>query len=76
MELLVNSNNVIILLRRFCPSGADVVGQREEQTLNCNMPDTEDGVTYENQDEEAVAMIEGSPTDVGLNSNQIGTYMR
>ncbi|XP_021300179.1 BTB/POZ domain-containing protein At2g46260-like isoform X2 [Herrania umbratica] len=53
-------------------NGADVIGQREEQTLNCNMPDTEDGVTYENQDEEVVAMIEESPTDVGLTSNQIG----
>ncbi|XP_022721056.1 BTB/POZ domain-containing protein POB1-like isoform X2 [Durio zibethinus] len=51
---------------------ADVVGQREEQILNCNMPDTVDGVTYENQDEEDVAMIEESPYDVGLNSNQIG----
>ncbi|XWS61678.1 hypothetical protein CRYUN_Cryun07bG0146400 [Craigia yunnanensis] len=50
----------------------DVVVQREEQILNCNMPDTVDGVTYENQDEEAVEMIEESPSDVGLNSNQIG----
>ncbi|XVE57994.1 hypothetical protein DITRI_Ditri04bG0134600 [Diplodiscus trichospermus] len=50
----------------------DVVVQLEEQILNCNMPDTVDGVTYENQDEEAVAMIEESPSDVGLNSNQIG----
>ena len=46
--------------------------QSEEQILNCNMPDTVDGVTYENQDEEAVAMAEESPSDVGLNSNQIG----
>ncbi|XVF13029.1 hypothetical protein REPUB_Repub08aG0172200 [Reevesia pubescens] len=50
----------------------DVVVQSEEQILNCNMPDTVDGVTYENQDEEAVAMVEESPPDVGLNSNQIG----
>ncbi|XVF10478.1 hypothetical protein REPUB_Repub07fG0186500 [Reevesia pubescens] len=50
----------------------DVVVQREEQILNCNMPDTVDGVTYDNQDEEAVAMVEESPSDVGFNSNQIG----
>ncbi|KAB1669243.1 hypothetical protein ES319_1Z062100v1 [Gossypium barbadense] len=30
------------------------------------------GVTYENQDEEAMAMVEESPSDIGLNSNQIG----
>ncbi|XP_022736801.1 BTB/POZ domain-containing protein POB1-like isoform X3 [Durio zibethinus] len=35
------------------------------------MPDTVDGVTYENQDEEAVAMVEESPS-IGLNSNKIG----
>ncbi|XP_042479538.1 BTB/POZ domain-containing protein POB1-like [Macadamia integrifolia] len=34
---------------------------REEQILNVGLPDTEDGVAYENQDEEAVAMIEESP---------------
>ncbi|XWS38275.1 hypothetical protein CRYUN_Cryun19dG0117500 [Craigia yunnanensis] len=50
----------------------DFVVQSEEQILNCNMPDTVDGVTYENQYEEAVAMVEESPSDVGLNSNQIG----
>lgn len=50
----------------------DVIIKLEEQILNCNMPDTVDGVIYENQDEEAVAMIEESPPDSGLNSNQIG----
>ncbi|OMO79680.1 BTB/POZ-like protein [Corchorus capsularis] len=54
-------------------NGADVAVKLEEQILNCNMPDTEDGVTYENQDEEAVAMIEELPSDDGLNLNQIGT---
>ncbi|XP_022736799.1 BTB/POZ domain-containing protein POB1-like isoform X1 [Durio zibethinus] len=49
----------------------DVVVRCEEQILNCNMPDTVDGVTYENQDEEAVAMVEESPS-IGLNSNKIG----
>ncbi|CBI34431.3 unnamed protein product, partial [Vitis vinifera] len=44
----------------------------EEQILNCNMPDTEDGVAYENQDEEAVAMIEESPPGVGMNLSQHG----
>ncbi|KAL5747600.1 hypothetical protein ACOSQ2_024897 [Xanthoceras sorbifolium] len=49
----------------------DVLEQREEQILNCNMPDTEDGVTYDNQDEEPVAMIEEIPADLGLNLNQL-----
>ncbi|XP_057969290.1 BTB/POZ domain-containing protein POB1-like isoform X1 [Malania oleifera] len=51
---------------------SDVLVHREEQILNCNMPDTEDGLPYENQDEEAVAMIEESPPGVGVNTNQLG----
>ncbi|XP_044477257.1 BTB/POZ domain-containing protein POB1-like [Mangifera indica] len=50
-------------------TGVDVFMQREEQILHCNMPDTEDGVAYENQDEEPVAMIEESPVDAGLKSS-------
>lgn len=50
----------------------DVLVQRE-QILQCNMPDTEDGVAYENQDDEPDAMVEESPADVGLNLNQCGT---
>ncbi|KAF8379644.1 hypothetical protein HHK36_029087 [Tetracentron sinense] len=38
---------------------------RDEQILNCNQPDTEDVVAYENQDEEVVAMIEESPSVAG-----------
>ena len=69
--MFVLSFNIVVLT--ILGSGdADVVVQLEEQILNCNMPDTVDGVTYENQDEEAVAMAEESPSDVGLNSNQIG----
>ncbi|KAH9775252.1 BTB/POZ domain-containing protein POB1 [Citrus sinensis] len=49
----------------------DVLVQRE-QILQCNMPDTEDGVAYENQDDEPDAMVEESPADVGLNLNQCG----
>lgn len=45
-----------------------------EQILNCNMPDTDDGVAYENQDEDAVAMIEESPSDGGINMNQPGRH--
>ncbi|RVW43223.1 BTB/POZ domain-containing protein [Vitis vinifera] len=52
----------------FWPLAVDV--HHEEQILNCNMPDTEDGVAYENQDEEAVAMIEESPPGVGMNLSQ------
>ena len=51
----------------------DVVLHCEEQILNCNMPDTEDGEGYGNQDEEAVAMIEESPSGVGINLNKLGT---
>ncbi|XP_010251562.1 PREDICTED: BTB/POZ domain-containing protein POB1 isoform X1 [Nelumbo nucifera] len=44
---------------------------REEQILNCGQPDTEDGVAYENQDEEPVAMIEESPSgDEAAHSNE------
>ncbi|OVA01887.1 BTB/POZ-like [Macleaya cordata] len=42
----------------------------EEHILNLNQPDTEDGVAYDNQDEEAVAMIEESHSgDEGVPSN-------
>ena len=44
---------------------------REEQILNCSMPDTEEGLEG-NQEEELVAMIEESPSDAGINSNQPG----
>ncbi|KAK9277602.1 hypothetical protein L1049_007147 [Liquidambar formosana] len=50
----------------------DVLVPREEQILNCNMPDTEDGLVYENQDDEAVAMIEESPPCGGMNLNRHG----
>lgn len=56
------------------PPFVDAVMQHEEQILNCNMPDTEDGVIYENQDEDAVAMIEESPSGGLLNLNQPGMY--
>ena len=59
----------------FWPLAVDVLVHREEQILNCNMPDTEDGVAYENQDEEAVAMIEESPPGVGMNLSQHGTCL-
>lgn len=49
--------------------------QREEQILHCNVPDNEDGVADENQDEEPVAMIEESPLDVRLNLNCDGTFV-
>ncbi|XP_010261454.1 PREDICTED: BTB/POZ domain-containing protein POB1 isoform X1 [Nelumbo nucifera] len=43
-------------------NAADVTWCCEEQILNCGQPDSEDGVAYENQDEEPVAMIEESPS--------------
>lgn len=48
---------------------AELTEQREEQILNCNMPDLED-VTYENQLEEAVAMIEESLVGAEITINQ------
>ncbi|CAK9163023.1 unnamed protein product [Ilex paraguariensis] len=53
-------------------NAVDVLMHPEEQILNCTMPDTEDGVAYENQDEEAVAMIEELPSGAGMNMNQLG----
>ncbi|WCJ26426.1 BTB/POZ domain-containing protein POB1 [Euphorbia peplus] len=45
--------------------------QSEEQIISCNMPDTEDVVVYENQDEEPMAMIEEAPVDVILNKTHL-----
>ncbi|KAG1330377.1 BTB/POZ domain-containing protein POB1 [Cocos nucifera] len=36
-----------------------------EHILNCDQPDTEDCVAFENNDEDAVAMIEESPPNIG-----------
>ncbi|XP_065858761.1 BTB/POZ domain-containing protein POB1-like isoform X2 [Euphorbia lathyris] len=46
--------------------------QSEEQIISCNMPDTEDAVVYENQDEEPMAMIEEPPTDAVLDDDVTG----
>ncbi|XP_075641945.1 BTB/POZ domain-containing protein POB1-like isoform X2 [Castanea sativa] len=53
-------------------SAVDVLVHCEEQILTCSMPDTEDGEGYVNQDEEAVAMIEESPSGVGNHLNKRG----
>ncbi|KAK6116977.1 hypothetical protein DH2020_049221 [Rehmannia glutinosa] len=53
-------------------SGGEPTEQREEQILNCNMPDLEDAVTYENQEEDAVAMVEESPLSAEISINQSG----
>ncbi|XP_077212635.1 BTB/POZ domain-containing protein POB1-like isoform X1 [Tasmannia lanceolata] len=53
-------------------NAAELALYREEHILNCNQPDTEDGVAYENQDEEAVAMIEESPSGGGMLSSRVG----
>ncbi|KAL5551901.1 hypothetical protein UlMin_002077 [Ulmus minor] len=52
-------------------TGFDVLMHREEQILSCGMPDTED-IVDENQDEEAVAMIEESPSNAETNLNRLG----
>ncbi|KAK3021900.1 hypothetical protein RJ639_047404 [Escallonia herrerae] len=49
----------------------DVVLHNEEQILKCNMPDIDDGVAYENEGEEPVAMIEESPSGAATNTNQL-----
>jgi hypothetical protein len=51
-------------------NAVDIAVCPEEQILNCNQPDTDDGAGCENDDEEAVAMIEEQPSgDEGANSN-------
>lgn len=50
----------------------DVLTQREEEVLNCNMLDIEDVLAYENQDEEAVAMAEESPSGIEKTTNHPG----
>ncbi|CAI9784650.1 unnamed protein product [Fraxinus pennsylvanica] len=47
----------------------DVTMQREEQILNCNMPDMEDG--YGNQEEEIVATIEETPAVLEIATNEV-----
>lgn len=54
------------------PLAVDFLVNFGEQMLNCNMPDTEDGVSYGNEDEEDMAMIEELPSGVGINLNQRG----
>ncbi|CAI0414798.1 unnamed protein product [Linum tenue] len=49
---------------------AEVIGQSAEQVLNLNVPDVEETLAYDNQDEEVVAMIEESAADGGLNLNE------
>ncbi|KAL6544120.1 hypothetical protein OROGR_010617 [Orobanche gracilis] len=46
--------------------------QCEEQVLSCNFRDMEDAVTYENQEEEAVAMVEESPLGAEIMIHQSG----
>lgn len=50
---------------------------QEEQILQCNMPDTEDAIGYENDDDEVAAMIEESPVggDEALLSNVSSSNM-
>lgn len=55
-------------------SDADVLAQCEDEVLNCTMLDTEDALAYENQDEEAVAMAEESPSGVEMTTDHPGTY--
>ncbi|XP_068306141.1 BTB/POZ domain-containing protein POB1-like [Pyrus communis] len=47
-------------------SAEDIAVHREELVLSCNMPNTEDNMVFDNQDEEAAAMNE-FPSTVGVN---------
>lgn len=49
-------------------TAADIL---HREVLSCNMPDADDILAYENQDEEAIAMVEES-TAIGMSSNQLG----
>ncbi|KAL7150431.1 hypothetical protein ABFS83_05G111600 [Erythranthe nasuta] len=52
-------------------NAVELADQREEQILNGNMPDLEEGVTYENQ-EEVVAMVEELPVGGEIATDQSG----
>ncbi|KAH7840055.1 hypothetical protein Vadar_012070 [Vaccinium darrowii] len=60
-ELVMNEAEVV-----------DVFMHREEQILSCNMPDTDDGVAHDNEDEESVAMIEESPSGCRVKKFPLG----
>lgn len=63
--------NIILLIWNVTislPLAVDVLVHRDEQIL----PDTEDGVAYENQDEEPVAMVEELPASAGITLNLLG----
>ncbi|XP_009617879.1 BTB/POZ domain-containing protein POB1-like [Nicotiana tomentosiformis] len=51
---------------------ADVVMQREEQVVNCNLLEMEDGLADDEQDEEAVGMLEESPSGIEMTTNPPG----
>ncbi|KAL5989260.1 hypothetical protein ACLOJK_010150 [Asimina triloba] len=54
-------------------SFAELAIYPDEHVLNCNQPDSDDGVVYDNQDEEAMAMVEESPVGVGMVASPAGS---
>lgn len=50
----------------------DLSGGQEEQILTCNQPDMDDCEGCENQEEDAVAMVEESPSGILTIINQFG----
>ncbi|GFZ01302.1 POZ/BTB containin G-protein 1 [Actinidia rufa] len=50
----------------------DVLMHHGEQILNGSMLNIEDGVTYKNEDEEAVLMVKESPSGGGVHTNPLG----
>lgn len=60
------SNVSVMTLLMLVHSAADLSVGAEEQILTCNQPDMDDCLGSENQDEEAVAMIEESPSGTSL----------
>ncbi|KAE9463105.1 hypothetical protein C3L33_04987, partial [Rhododendron williamsianum] len=61
--VFVNSRSCSHQVDSVHPS-VDTAGCAEEQILSCNQPDTDDGLGCDNEDEEAVAMIEESPSGI------------
>ncbi|CAN1778421.1 BTB/POZ domain-containing protein POB1 [Linum perenne] len=65
-EEIKKDNNIII---------PEVIGQSAEQVLNLNVPDAEETLPYDNQDEEVVAMIEESAGDDAPSGSESGWSM-
>lgn len=48
--------------------------QRDEQVVNCTALEMEDGLADDEREEEAVVMLEESPSGIVMTTNLFGTY--